>query len=68
MGLKVNNEKCFRCGMCASTFIGVFEFNDDGEIEVNNDKITEENEEEIKEFMNSCPAGAIEEEKKDTNE
>jgi ferredoxin len=65
--MKVDNEKCLRCGMCAVTYPEVFSFNDDGDIEVNNDNINEDNKDEINDFAeNSCPASAIEKEKVDT--
>ena len=70
MKLKVDNNKCLKCGMCHANFPDVFEFNDNGDIEVKNENIIEENKEEIEEFKNVCPGVAIEEvkEEKDTNE
>lgn len=69
MKLKIDNEKCLRCGMCAAQFLDVFDFNDEGNIEVDNTKITEENIEEIKDFIkNGCPATAIEEVKEEKKE
>jgi ferredoxin len=72
MKLKIDNERCLRCGMCAASFPEVFDFDDEGNIKVTNENINEENIEEIKNFKeNACPVGAIEEvkeEKKDTNE
>ena len=61
MKVKINNEKCLICGMCASMMNDVFDFNDDGIVEADNSKINDENEEEVKEVMNNCPVGAIEE-------
>lgn len=60
--LKINKDKCLGCGMCAGINSDVFGFGDDGLAEVNNEKINEENEEEVKEAINSCPVGAIEKE------
>lgn len=65
MEVKVNKDKCLGCGMCVGINSDVFEFDDDGLAKANKDKITEENEEEVKEAINSCPVGAIEEEKKE---
>ena len=71
MKLKVDSDRCLRCGMCAASFPEVFDFNDEGNIEVKNENIKEDNKEEIENFKNEmCPVGAIEEvkEEKDTNE
>lgn len=68
MRVKVNKEKCLICGMCASMLPEVFNFNDEGFVEANNDNINDENEEEVKDTKNNCPVGAIEieeEEKED---
>lgn len=65
MEVKVNKDKCLGCGMCVGINSDVFEFDDDGLAKANKDKITEENEEEVKEAINSCPVGAIESEKKE---
>lgn len=65
MKIKVNKEKCLICGMCASIVPEVFEFNDEGFVEANNKNITEENKKEIKEAIENCPVGAIEEDKKE---
>lgn len=62
--VKVNKDKCLGCGMCVGINSDVFEFDDDGLAKANNEKITEENEEEVKEAINSCPVGAIEKEEK----
>ncbi len=61
MKVKINNEKCLICGMCASMMNEVFDFNDEGLPEANNENITEDNTQEVKEVMNNCPVGAIEE-------
>lgn len=63
---KVNQDKCLRCGMCTGICPDVFEFDDEGNIKVNNDIINEENIESVNEAMNSCPVNAIsKEENKD---
>ena len=61
MEIKINKEKCLGCGMCVGINSDVFEFDDDGLAKANKDNITEENKDEIKEAINSCPVGAIEE-------
>ena len=61
MNIEVNKDKCLGCGMCVGINSDVFEFDDDGLAKANNDKINEENEDEVKEAKNSCPVGAIEE-------
>lgn len=61
MDIKVNKEKCLGCGMCVGISSDVFEFDDDGLAKVNKENITKENKEEVKEAINSCPVGAIEE-------
>lgn len=63
--IKVNKDKCLGCGMCVGINSDVFEFDDDGLAKANNDNINEENEEEVKEAINSCPVSAIEEKKED---
>lgn len=61
MEIKINKEKCLICGMCASANNDVFDFNDEGLIEVKNENINDDNIEEIIEIKNNCPVGAIEE-------
>ena len=65
---KVDQDKCLRCGMCAANIPDVLEFNDEGNIEVNEENLNEESIKELKEFIetNSCPVNAISEEKVDT--
>ncbi len=59
--IEVNKDKCLGCGMCVGINSDVFDFDDDGLAKANNDNINEENEEEVKEAINSCPVGAIDE-------
>ena len=61
--IEINKDKCLGCGMCVGINSDVFEFDDDGLAKANKDKITEDNEDEVKEAINSCPVGAIEEKK-----
>ena len=62
MEIKINKDKCLGCGICVGINSDVFDFDDDGLSKVNNDNINEENIEEVKDAINSCPVGAIEEE------
>ena len=59
MNINIDQDKCLRCGMCTGIAMDIFEFDDEGNIKVANDKINDENKEEVKEAMNSCPVGAI---------
>ena len=63
MELRVNKDKCIGCGMCVSTLEDVFDFDDDGQANVIQSPISEENEEKATELAgdNGCPTGAIEE-------
>lgn len=62
MKFKVDQDKCLRCGMCTGIAPDLFEFDDEGNIKVNNEKINEENVNDAKEAKNSCPVSAISEE------
>lgn len=61
MKIIVNKDRCLGCGMCVGINSDIFDFDDDGLAVANSDKINDENEAEVKEAMNSCPAAAIEE-------
>lgn len=61
MKVEINKDKCLGCGMCVGINSDIFEFDDDGLAKTNNEKITEDNKDEVKEAINSCPVGAIEE-------
>ncbi len=56
---KVDQDKCLRCGMCTGICSDVFSFDDEGNIKVNNEIINDDNINEAKEAMNSCPVSAI---------
>lgn len=62
MKVKVIKEKCLGCGMCVGINSDVFSFDDDGLAKADNDKINDENKDQVEEAKNSCPVGAIEEE------
>ena len=65
MEIKVIEEACIGCGACASIANDVFKINDNGIAYAENDKINEENKENVIEAANSCPSGAIEIEQND---
>ena len=60
MKVIINKDKCLGCGMCVGINSDVFDFDDDGLAVADSDKISDENIEEIKDAINSCPVGAIE--------
>lgn len=62
MKVKVNDDLCIGCGACAAICDDVFELNDEGISEVKVNEVSEDNEENVKEAIESCPTSAIEEE------
>ena len=62
--MKVNVDKdiCIGCGACQAVCPDVFEIDDDGLAKSNNDKITEENMDDVRDALEGCPVGAITEE------
>ena len=58
--VKINKDRCLGCGMCVGINSEVFDFDDDGLAKVNNDKINEENKEEVNSAIDACPVAAIE--------
>ena len=62
MELQINKDKCLGCGMCVGINPDVFDFDDDGLARVDNSKISEDNKDEVKNAIDSCPVNAIEEE------
>ncbi len=58
---KINKEKCIGCGLCANICPDVFEIADDGKSSVKDGADLETNKDCVKEAIESCPAGAIEE-------
>jgi len=65
MSIKIDQDKCLRCGMCTGIAMDIFNFDDEGNIEVNEDNITDENKDSIEDAMNSCPVGAISKEEEE---
>jgi len=62
MKVKVNKEKCIGCGLCLNLAPEVFELDEDNKSRLREGADLEKNEKEIKEAIQSCPVGAIEEE------
>ena len=60
MNVKVNKDKCIGCGACTSIAEDVFTFDEDGLAIENNEKINEENKDDVKLAIESCPVDAIE--------
>lgn len=58
---KVNQDKCIGCGYCTSVCPDVFELGNNGKSQVKEDANAEKNKSCIKEAMEGCPVGAIEE-------
>lgn len=59
MNFKIDQDKCLRCGMCTGIAMDIFEFDDEGNVKVDNELITDENKEDALAAMSSCPVGAI---------
>ena len=59
MNIKIDQDKCLRCGMCTGIAMDIFEFDDEGNIKPNCENITEENKTSVEDAINSCPVGAI---------
>ena len=58
--VKINKDRCLGCGMCVGINSEVFDFDDDGLAKVNNEKINDENKEEVNSAIDACPVAAIE--------
>lgn len=59
MDIKIDNDKCLRCGMCTGIAMDIFEFDDEGNIKVNKELINNDNKDNVLDAINSCPVGAI---------
>lgn len=57
--VRVDKEKCIGCGLCAAIADKAFWIGDEGKAEVL--EVASEEEARIKEAIDSCPVGAIEE-------
>lgn len=54
----VDQEECVGCGACTELAGEVFRINDDGKAEVYG-KVTEANEDDVQEAIDTCPVSAI---------
>ncbi len=61
MKVKVNRDACIGCGACEAIAPNVFELNDEGLSTVKVLKVEQEEEDDVKEAIESCPTEAIEE-------
>lgn len=68
MKLKVNKDACIGCGACAAMCDEVFEIGDDGYAVAKDIEIEDEIKEDAISAMESCPTGAISEDKKEENQ
>ena len=61
MKVKVNEDKCFGCGGCIGQIDTVFDFNDEGRAFVKKEELTDEEKENVKDFVDNsyCPGDAI---------
>lgn len=61
MKVIVNQDNCIGCGACCAYSEEVFEINDDGLSDVKVEEIPENEEQNVKDAIDACPTGAIEE-------
>ena len=61
MKVKVNKEACIGCGACIAICEDVFEMNEEGISTVKKEEVPNDLEEQVKDAIESCPTGAIEE-------
>lgn len=59
--VRVNKEKCIGCSLCTNLCPEVFEMKEDGKADVKEGADLEKNKEYIKQSIEGCPTGAIEE-------
>lgn len=64
MKVKVNRDACIGCGACAAICPDIFEIDDEGLSKVVNSDVKDENIDDVKDAIDSCPTGAIEEDEK----
>ncbi|MGI5825842.1 MAG: ferredoxin [Patescibacteria group bacterium] len=57
--IKIDKEKCIGCGLCAAISEKSFKINDEGKAEIV--EVNPDEEAQVKEAIESCPVGAIEE-------
>lgn len=62
--VKVDTDRCIRCGACMAVAPDTFEFNDDGASTVINEEVTDE----VRQAVDMCPVSAIEIVEEDSTE
>ena len=65
MKVKVDKDICIGCGACTNIADEVFSFDEDGYAKADNNKINDNNIEDVNIAIDSCPVEAIKEEKED---
>ena len=60
MKVKVDKDSCIGCGACAAICPEVFDLDDDGLSEVKTEEVKDNNIDDVKDAVDSCPTGAIE--------
>lgn len=63
MKAKVIRENCIGCGACQAIAPNIFEIDDEGLSKVLSEEVSENDEEDFKDALESCPTGAIVEKK-----
>lgn len=60
MKVKVDKDSCIGCGACTAICPEVFDLDDDGLSEVKTEEVKDNNIDDVKDAVDSCPTGAIE--------
>lgn len=60
MKVKVNKDACIGCGACAAICDTVFELDDEGLSVAKKKEVAADEEQAVKDAVESCPTGAIE--------
>lgn len=60
MKVKVDKDSCIGCGACAAICPEIFDLDDDGLSEVKTEEVKNNNIDDVKDAVDSCPTGAIE--------
>ncbi len=63
MKVRVNKDACIGCGACEAICPNNFKIDDDGFSEAIKEDVAKEDEDSARDAIDSCPTGAIEEEK-----
>ncbi len=59
MKVKVDKDSCIGCGACAAICPEIFDLDDDGLSEVKTEEVKNNNIDDVKDAVDSCPTGAI---------